>query len=396
LSSHWGVCFYCFSPPCPLTFWCVFICRLDPVWTVRTGSLFLFKVKPEALFLSEGLLISVMDYDAMSSPEKLGHFYVPPRAIYDSKGERLEYKLQPFPGHTKRVPGYVAVRCRRASAYDIKFMEENVYAKKKGIPTVSALAAATDQQGGIGVAKSYFRKQTRTIKDGNRNIKQYKLRPGPDPKRVEETTWMTKEDIEGETLKESHHWMDVGSGRLGRVHVEILGCDQLPNFDSGGRNKTDAFVSLVYEDCIVKTDVVDDCLNPRWLPWTKRAASFNIYHSSSQIFVGVFDYADHPGDDHSLIGRVALDLTNLRKDTMYVLKYDLYNTAMITERKRMGSITIRLRLEIEDERDVLLSNLEPPPQFYVNVPTRRDFRVVHYTCTGKYGKCFERIPSDES
>ena len=78
---------------------------------------------------------------------------------------------------------------------------------------------------------------------------QYKLRPGPDPKRKFETEWMAEDEIETEYLEESQHWIDSGSGKIGKVYVEILGCDDLPNLDSGGflGNKTDAFVAIVFE-----------------------------------------------------------------------------------------------------------------------------------------------------
>jgi hypothetical protein len=199
---------------------------------------------------------------------------------------------------------------------------------------------------------------------------------------------MTKKDIEAETPKESQNWIDVGTGKLGRLFVEILGCDDLPNLDSGGfaGNKTDTFVSLVYEDSTLQTDVIDDSLNPRWLPWTKRAFIFHVFHSSSQLFLGVFDYDEslNPADDHDLIGRVSIDLTNLQKDTVYTLKYEIFDTARMTQREGRGFITARVRLEIDDDRKLLLSNLEPPPQMYVNVKNRKDFRVIRYTCTGKY------------
>lgn len=199
---------------------------------------------------------------------------------------------------------------------------------------------------------------------------------------------MTKDQIEAECNKESTHWIDAGSGQLGRVFIEILGCDDLPNLDVGGfaGNKTDAFVSLVYEDILVQTDIIDDTLTPRWMPWSKRAFIFHMMHSSSQIFLGVFDYDEgiNPTDDHDLVGRVSVDLSNLRKDTVYILKYNIYTTAQMTARKRKGSITVRLRIEIPDERKYLLSAVEPPPKMYVNVKTRREFRVVRYTCTGKY------------
>jgi Ca2+-dependent lipid-binding protein len=77
-------------------------------------------------------------------------------------------------------------------------------------------------------------------------------------------------------------WLDVGSGKLGRVFLEILAADNLPNKDVGvsANDKTDAFVSIVYEDCAVRTDVVADCLSPRWLPWMQRAFIFRMMHSS--------------------------------------------------------------------------------------------------------------------
>jgi hypothetical protein len=199
---------------------------------------------------------------------------------------------------------------------------------------------------------------------------------------------MTKKEIEAETTKESQNWNDIGTGKLGRLFVEILGCDDLPNLDTGGfaGNKTDTFVSLVYEDSTLQTDVIDDTLSPRWLPWSKRAFIFHIFHSSSQLFLGVFDYdaSLNPTDDHDLIGRLSVDLTNLQKDTVYTLKYEIFDTARMTQRAGRGFITVRLRLEIDDDRKLLLSNLEPPPQMYVNVRNRKDFRVIRYTCTGKY------------
>lgn len=199
---------------------------------------------------------------------------------------------------------------------------------------------------------------------------------------------MTHEEIVDESRKPSHNWIDAGSGSLGRLLVEVIGCDDLPQLDIGGfvGNFTDAFVSLVFEDAVVQTDVIDDCLNPRWMPWSQRAFSFHMFHSSSQLFIGVFDCDAglNPADDHDPIGRVSVDISNLRRDTIYNLKYNLYSSAKMSSRKAKGSISIRLRLELFDERKVLLSNLEPPPHLFVNTKSRRDFRVLRYTCVGKF------------
>jgi len=199
---------------------------------------------------------------------------------------------------------------------------------------------------------------------------------------------MTKEQIEEESLKPSLNWIDAGSGPLGRLFIEVIGCHDLPQMDIGGfaGNLTDAFASIVYEDAVVRTDVIDDCLDPRWLPWTQRAFIFHMYHSSSQIFVGVFDHdsGNNPADDHDPIGRLTVDISNLRRNTVYLMKFNLYTSARMSQREGKGSITLRLRIEIFDERKVLLANLEPPPNFYVNAKTRRDFRVLRYTCVGKF------------
>ena len=366
--------------------------RLDPIWTLKTDSLFLFTISTRELFLSNGLTFTLKDYDQVGNHETLGVFYVEPKTIFDAKGERLEYKLEPPPGskHKEDVLGHVAIRCRRASSSDIQFLEEYHASRKRGVLGGRTERAGPKEEikGGASNLVSYFRRQSRVVKHGNEEIKEYKVRPGPDPKREEQTTWMTEKKLKAEALQDSHQWIDTGSGQLGRLFVEIIGCEDLPNMDTGGRNKTDAFVAIVSEDSVSKTDIIDDCLNPLWPPWCQRAFIFHMFHSSSQLFLGVFDYDEgvNPTDDHDLIGRVSVDLSNLRHDTTYVLKYNIFTTARMSDRKSKGTITVRLRIEIADERKLLLSNLEPPPEMYVNVKKRKDYRVVHYTCTGKYGK----------
>jgi hypothetical protein len=169
---------------------------------------------------------------------------------------------------------------------------------------------------------------------------------------------MTIEQINDAVMNESKEWLDVGSGKLGRVFVEILGIDNLPNLDIGVflGSKTDAFVSLEFEDACVRTDIIDDCLSPRWLPWSQRAFIFHMIHSSSHLFLSVFDYDPSIVDDHDLIGRVSIDLTNMRPDTDHLLHYNMYyDTTNISNRESKGTISIRVRIEIEDERKLLLT-----------------------------------------
>ena len=76
------------------------------------------------------------------------------------------------------------------------------------------------------------------------------VRPVPDPQRVAQTQWLSEEEIQAEALKPSHNWVDLGSGSLGKLYVEVIQADGLPNLDSGvrGKDKTDPFAMLVFED----------------------------------------------------------------------------------------------------------------------------------------------------
>jgi C2 domain len=99
---------------------------------------------------------------------------------------------------------------------------------------------------------------------------QHRVKPGPDPLRPQETTWLPLSKIADEVMKPSHSWVESGTGSLGKMYVEILKCDDLPNMDSAMRTMggvetgcTDAFCCIIFEDSIVNTDVIRDDLNPR-------------------------------------------------------------------------------------------------------------------------------------
>ena len=146
----------------------------------------------------------------------------------------------------------------------------------------------------------------------------FRVNPGPDPKRAMETEWLTKDQIMEETYKLSHTFVDIGSGNLARIFLEILGCDHLHNLYVTG--KTDPFVCIVYEDAIVQKDCVEDKLSPRWMPWTQRAFILHMMHPSSQIFIGVFD---RDVILHEFVWSVAVDITNLSPNLDYLLHYNL-------------------------------------------------------------------------
>ena len=159
------------------------------------------------------------------------------------------------------------------------------------------------------------------------------------------------------------------------------------------RDKTDAFACVMFEDCIVNTDVITDSLSPRWLPWCRRAFVFNISHPSSDVHLALFDYDPElsPGqllsraasELHDPIGRVRINLSKLAPGTTYNLGYPLFYGELIEHRKKTrGTVHIRLRIELEDVRKAIVAGLMPPEPNYVSVSNKIDFAVVHYTADG--------------
>jgi len=143
----------------------------------------------------------------------------------------------------------------------------------------------------------------------------------------------------------------------------------------------------VYEDVVCKTDIIDDKNNPRFLPWCNRAFCLYTDHPSSTLNVGIFDFdaGNAMLNDHDLIGRISVDVMNLRPGTEYVLNYKLWNTAIISEgRKHQGEIKIRIRLEVDDYKNFLISGLSGIKPFYVNSTNSKDFECVHQAVYGEY------------
>jgi hypothetical protein len=69
--------------------------RVNPIWTIDTGSLFLLSVTPEAFFATAtGLSFFVKDYDVMGKNDVLGRVVVGQEELLDGKGERSVYALQ--------------------------------------------------------------------------------------------------------------------------------------------------------------------------------------------------------------------------------------------------------------------------------------------------------------
>lgn len=207
-------------------------------------------------------------------------------------------------------------------------------------------------------------------------------------------------------LSPSEEWVEVGSGNEGRVYVEVLACNGLPNMDSptlkNFNNLTDAYCCLIMEDSIVNTSVINDTLSPRWMPSDRRAFVFHVHHPSSQVYVGIFDFdkLNRIGNTmrkrvHDPIGRVLVNLTQFYPDTEYTLQYQIYPLDKDANQHRAeqthnGTIVLRLRVEWgdicckeNDAKNMLVAGMVPPPESYLSVPERHDFQVAYYTTVGE-------------
>jgi hypothetical protein len=219
----------------------------------------------------------------------------------------------------------------------------------------------------------------------NSGVKKLRVKPYADPSRPEhETKFLSKAEMQKMCFESSQGWVEAGSGSFGQIKVEILCCEGLPNKDIGKvfGNKIDPLVSLIFEDVIVQTDVIHDCQNPIFLPWTQRAFLFNRMHPLSTLYIGVYNHNYGPFH-HGNIGRIAIDIRKFDPNTIYTLKYNLYNSSMITNRKVKGNITIRLQVT-ENYTKANLLKLLHPPQVHVNVKRRKTLSIARHTLYGKH------------
>ncbi|KAG7350731.1 C2 domain containing protein [Nitzschia inconspicua] len=391
---------------------------LNPVWTLSTGSLFLIQVSLAEFFENSNYMeFIVKDYDSIGDHEILGSVLVSKTDMLNGTGDRVEYELNQYSGKNHILSSgakkpSLALRFKLASEDDIKFMMTYEANKKKGFfkqvrgaaSRIAGAYAGSDaasriagQEVGAGLyaSDSYLplrvspnptiQRNKRPTEDGK--AVQYRVKPFPDPDRpIEETKWLTHDEIEEEAFRPSTKWIEAGTGSLGKYYVEVIGCDDLPDMDFSltGRDKTDAFCTLVYEDCVVNTDVIHDCLSPRWPCWSQRAFVFNIMHSSSQIHIGLFDYDEFvpgvtkgPSGKHDKIGRVVVNPTNFRPNIVHTLRYHIF-TSDEPDRELRGTLILRCRYESQSERQILFSQLQLQTQYSVSTVGLSDFRCTYY------------------
>ncbi|CAB9524093.1 expressed unknown protein [Seminavis robusta] len=330
----------------------------------------------------------------------------PPASMEDN--DNMSMLLQPQE-ETSLTQSMLALRFRPAKPDEITFLNNlrrnrNVFvsASRRLSRSLSSASErpeepshdeeAMDVNFRLVVRKSIFSSYRKT--QGKTGEPLVKLQP---PKRnalqpEKSIEWMTKTQIQAEALKPSTKWVETGHGEAGTLYLEILGCDNLPGMDTGiVEDSSDPFVGIVFEDTMVRTQVLFETCTPRWLPWSTRAFAFNIAHSSSMLFLGVFDYDENmplQKDYHDPIGRTVINTINFESSVTYLLRYDLIDSSKLDTPR--GTITVRLRIEWADENEAVKLALTAPPRMIINVETEKAWHVLHY-CT--YGGINMNSPS---
>jgi hypothetical protein len=333
----------------------------NPIWTVKTNSLCLLEIPDGSMSSKSGTTAAATissnkddddDGTEESTKEKTAESTAvalsPPGAedsvtieiyhgmrllgtatvvfdqVLQAVGDRVEYTIQLPPkvssSNNSNMKAVLALRFRKATRDDLIFLGK-IKAAAPLLSVQDCRLVASDIDCNHVLRKSIFQSSSK-IKD-KRQL--FRVMPYPDPSRPKETEWMTKDEIHEEALKPSVRWVQAGYGSTGTVYVEIIGCNNLPNLDLSAVDLTDPFVGIVFEDNFVRTDIIWDELNPRWMPWTTRAFAFQVRHPSSILMLGVFDHDETPLDHHDTVGRVVINTANFECDTTYLLHHQLHH-----------------------------------------------------------------------
>jgi hypothetical protein len=186
------------------------------------------------------------------------------------------------------------------------------------------------------------------------------------PKYAYPNQWMTHNELHQQMSKESQMFHDLRMSNakqkeIGIIRVEILQCLGLPPLDFA--SKTDAVTYLVCGSYAFSSDVILNRLNPMWLPKSRRACIFPLYHGYARLFAGVFD-DDGKKEKDDFAGRVVVDLARCRPKSRYDVTMPLRLSAHEYSRRPRGAIRLRFSVEWHSEREALLSyiprQIHPP------------------------------------
>lgn len=214
----------------------------DPIWTILTDSLFIFKTTKQDLEECEGVTFEVLYKDTFQTPSTLGYIDLSAEQVLDSiTGERLEFDLTKsedmyqsksmvdafrksisFGRLSKEVlneekdedsltGGTIALRFRMASSHDEDILEgvkTRAYQGRKNF--VSTLNTSNFTMPPL--LRSKYRK---VLQEDGTYVKKYYAQPG-------EKILLTKDELDKKSLEPSEKWLRSGTGDLGKLYVEVI------------------------------------------------------------------------------------------------------------------------------------------------------------------------------
>jgi hypothetical protein len=204
----------------------------SPIWTIKTKSLCMLELEPDQgvtieLCYSQSIVSTKRVSKVISSKKVVGGVALCHARLLEGKGERQEFGLIP-----QEPSVTLALRFREATKPD--FMHFNDISSRimydKSRSNFTDHAADTDFKNVS--SKNFLVKHQKTVVINETKQKAFRVWPFPDPDNPDETRFMTKEQIHNAARQPSKQWVEGGCGGCGdygTVHLEILGCDDLPN-----------------------------------------------------------------------------------------------------------------------------------------------------------------------
>jgi hypothetical protein len=241
----------------------------SPIWTVSTRSIFHFKATTREM--SKGVLnITLYAKVEKSLPVRLlssdsiflGQVNLDSAAILSHCDEqRFEANVEDEVGEEPNFLGTLALRFRLATKGDqqmvrlfnansklskqrsqkefanLMLQSQSDLFQKGNARVIAKLVTETAeseiaQSSFVNALSNVF--NSSTVRDETTGTQKVRIKPNPDPDRLQETKFMSPQEIHRETRRSSQKWVEAGSGTLGKLYVEILSCDDLPNVDIGG------------------------------------------------------------------------------------------------------------------------------------------------------------------
>jgi C2 domain len=397
----------------------------DPVWTVESASLCLLEVADKVDDSSnEDVALEVRTGSRLLfEPVRIPAKDLLAAAAQSNDAQRREIPLAPVAakesssGTEAHCNASLSIQFRLASSHDAQVLDRAYRRRTKSSPAQPNSVAADwrfVREGTINLPlirgpRKGVRKRTRATDGGSASCEPelvQRVQPGPDPARRAETEWLTRDEIQHEALKPSTVWHSArgggGGGRrgglgsgtdaapcsfYGTIRLEVLGCDRLPRLDL--TDKSDPFGAVLYENNLLRTDVIWNCQSPRWMPWSARAFELPVRHPHSLLFVAVFDYDASPVIDssvvnaHDPVGRIVLHPGQFEPNVTHVLSYPLdgHGDGQPTAAKA-ATVKIRLRVEWDGGGTVPPVALVAPPRYVLHVEFDRSFQVLRYLARG--------------